>query len=264
MCIAERRVIAIDEIIEYLTTYERARIRTRGFVKRVHASIEKIKKHIILQKIRGAEDRFEISPTLKAAFSGRDSGIDPRVQGHNGGDSDSAGVGSERDEDADEQCTAEPTLPMFAQEQFACADCRSTTGARSREYMTIPVSERGFLFVGPSALANPPSSMPFSALLVPPRWSTSTPPPVRPSAAAADSRLRELRSRSVGRSEDIDSGEIATQYLRPSTTWSALSLSYENALNRVSCSFTCVDARNSTATTDVNTTTDIRTAVDSA
>jgi hypothetical protein len=38
-------------------------------VKRVHASIEKIKKHSILQKIRSSEDRFEISPTLKLLFS---------------------------------------------------------------------------------------------------------------------------------------------------------------------------------------------------
>jgi len=67
---AERAVIATDEIIDYLTTYERAANTDRaGFVKRVNASIEKIKKHSILQKIRAAEDRFEISPTLKLLFS---------------------------------------------------------------------------------------------------------------------------------------------------------------------------------------------------
>jgi len=52
------------------TLYERATNTDRaGFVKRVHASIEKIKKHSILQKIRSSEDRFEISPTLKLLFS---------------------------------------------------------------------------------------------------------------------------------------------------------------------------------------------------
>lgn len=67
---AERAVVATDEIVEYLTTYERAANTDRaGFVKRVQASIEKIKKHSILQKLRGAEDRFEISPTLKLLFS---------------------------------------------------------------------------------------------------------------------------------------------------------------------------------------------------
>jgi hypothetical protein len=67
---AERAVIAADEIVEYLTTYERSASTDRaGFVKRVHASIEKIKKHSILQKLRATEDRFEISPTLKLLFS---------------------------------------------------------------------------------------------------------------------------------------------------------------------------------------------------
>lgn len=67
---AERAVISIDEILDYLTTYERAANTDRaGFQKRVYASIEKIKKHSILQKIRASEDRFEISPTLKLLFS---------------------------------------------------------------------------------------------------------------------------------------------------------------------------------------------------
>jgi hypothetical protein len=67
---AERAVIAADEIVEYLTTYERSASTDRaGFEKRVHASIEKIKKHSILQKLRATEDRFEISPTLKLLFS---------------------------------------------------------------------------------------------------------------------------------------------------------------------------------------------------
>ncbi|MBN0245700.1 DUF4194 domain-containing protein, partial [Pseudomonas aeruginosa] len=66
----DRAVVSTDEIMEFLTLYERASNTDRaGFVKRVHASIEKIKKHSILQKIRSSEDRFEISPTLKLLFS---------------------------------------------------------------------------------------------------------------------------------------------------------------------------------------------------
>jgi len=66
----DRAVVATDEITEFLSLYERAANTDRaGFVKRVHASIEKIKKHNILQKIRSSEDRFEISPTLKLLFS---------------------------------------------------------------------------------------------------------------------------------------------------------------------------------------------------
>lgn len=66
----DRAVVSIEEIIEFLTLFERASNTDRaGFVKRVHASIEKIKKHSILQRIRSSEDRFEISPTLKLLFS---------------------------------------------------------------------------------------------------------------------------------------------------------------------------------------------------
>ncbi|MCL2021106.1 MAG: DUF4194 domain-containing protein [Betaproteobacteria bacterium] len=66
----ERAVASIDEIIEYLSLYGRSSNTDHaGFDKRVRASIEKIKKHSILQKIRSADDRFEISPTLKLLFS---------------------------------------------------------------------------------------------------------------------------------------------------------------------------------------------------
>ena len=66
----DRAVVALDDIIENLALYERAASTDRaGYTKRVSASVEKIKKHNILQKIRGSEDRFEISPTLKLLFS---------------------------------------------------------------------------------------------------------------------------------------------------------------------------------------------------
>jgi hypothetical protein len=66
----ERAVISVDEIIEHMSVYERSANTDRaGFNKRVQASIEKIKTHSILQKIRSSEDRFEISPTLKLLFS---------------------------------------------------------------------------------------------------------------------------------------------------------------------------------------------------
>lgn len=66
----ERAVISTDEIVEFLGVYEQAGNTDRAlFEKRIHASIEKIKKHSILRKIRSSEDRFEISPTLKLLFS---------------------------------------------------------------------------------------------------------------------------------------------------------------------------------------------------
>jgi len=66
----ERAVISVDEIVEHMSVYERSTNTDRaGFNKRIQASIEKIKTHSILQKIRSSEDRFEISPTLKLLFS---------------------------------------------------------------------------------------------------------------------------------------------------------------------------------------------------
>jgi len=66
----ERAVISVDEILEHMSVYERTVNTDRaGFHKRVQASIEKLKKNSVLQKIRATEDRFEISPTLKLLFS---------------------------------------------------------------------------------------------------------------------------------------------------------------------------------------------------
>jgi hypothetical protein len=66
----ERAVVALEEMLEHLTLYERAASTDRaGFARRVNTSVEKVKKHNILSKIRGSEDRFEISATLKLLFS---------------------------------------------------------------------------------------------------------------------------------------------------------------------------------------------------
>jgi uncharacterized protein DUF4194 len=66
----ERAVVSEEDMTEHLSVFERAVNTDRaGFKRRSQASIEKIKKHSILQKIRSSDDRFEISPTLKLLFS---------------------------------------------------------------------------------------------------------------------------------------------------------------------------------------------------
>jgi hypothetical protein len=66
----DRAVISTDEMVESLSVFEQSESTDRaGFEKRVHASIEKIKKHSILRKLRSSEDRYEIAPTLKILFS---------------------------------------------------------------------------------------------------------------------------------------------------------------------------------------------------
>jgi hypothetical protein len=65
-----RAVVSKTDIVEHLSLYNRTGNTDKaGFDKRVYASIEKIKKHSILQKIHSSEDRFEVSPTLKLLFS---------------------------------------------------------------------------------------------------------------------------------------------------------------------------------------------------
>jgi hypothetical protein len=66
----ERAAVSKEEITEYLIPYKKAgNTDEAGFNKRIFASIEKAKKHYILQKIKGSENRFEVSPTLKILFS---------------------------------------------------------------------------------------------------------------------------------------------------------------------------------------------------
>lgn len=66
----QRAVIEVEELQELLAVYQRVSATDRaGFHRRVLASIEKMKKNSVLQKLRGSETRYEIAPTLKLLFS---------------------------------------------------------------------------------------------------------------------------------------------------------------------------------------------------
>lgn len=66
----ERAVISLDDMLNQLRLYDRAgNADQAGFEKRARAAIEKIKKNNLIAPIRGADERFEISPTLKLLFS---------------------------------------------------------------------------------------------------------------------------------------------------------------------------------------------------
>lgn len=66
----ERAVISSGEISSHLDLYEHA-VNTdkAGFHRRAAASTKKMTQQKILIKLRGAEDRFEISPVLRLLFS---------------------------------------------------------------------------------------------------------------------------------------------------------------------------------------------------
>lgn len=65
----ERAVVSRQEMLEHLAVFEREQNVDRArFEKHMHNAIEKAKKLNLIQKLRGAEDRFEVSPTLKLLF----------------------------------------------------------------------------------------------------------------------------------------------------------------------------------------------------
>ena len=97
----------------------------------------------------------------------------------------------------------------------------------------IPISEKGFLFVGGSGTGKTTLLDAFSAMLIPPRW-------IEFNAAAREAdqgkRDRNLVSYIRGawaEQKDEDSGFIAKSYLRTGSTWSSLALSYRNGLGHI-------------------------------
>lgn len=66
----ERAVVAASDMQEQLKLYERSQNTDRaGFDKRIKAAIEKAKKNNIIGLIRGSDERYRVSPSLKLMFS---------------------------------------------------------------------------------------------------------------------------------------------------------------------------------------------------
>jgi uncharacterized protein YPO0396 len=96
----------------------------------------------------------------------------------------------------------------------------------------IPVSERGFLFVGRSGSGKTTLLDAISALLIPPRW-------IDFNAAARDAthkgRDRNWATYIRGawsEQKDEATGEIASRFLRTGSTWSALALTFRDTEGR--------------------------------
>lgn len=66
----ERAVVSGEEMLEQMRLYEHSdNSDPAGFEKRVRTAIDKVKDNSIISPIRGSDDRYEISPTLKLLFS---------------------------------------------------------------------------------------------------------------------------------------------------------------------------------------------------
>lgn len=69
----ERAVISHQEMVEHLVVYEREKsVDHSRFERQVEGAVEKAKKLSLLRKLRGTEDRYEVSPTLRILFTAED------------------------------------------------------------------------------------------------------------------------------------------------------------------------------------------------
>jgi len=76
----ERAVVSVAEMVEQMKLYEQNLNTDRaGFEKRISAAIEKVKKNSLISAIRGSDERYEVSPTLKLLFSAEEIGALVRI-----------------------------------------------------------------------------------------------------------------------------------------------------------------------------------------
>jgi uncharacterized protein YPO0396 len=129
--------------------------------------------------------------------------------------------------------SSKQTQMLFENEQFRMTKLQVYNWGTFSDLHDIPISPKGFLFVGRSGTGKTTLLDAFSALLIPPRWVDFN--------AAAREAERKGRDRNIvsyirgawAEKEDETSGDISTHYLRPGTTWSALALTYKNETGQI-------------------------------
>lgn len=100
----ERAVISLAEMQEHLSVFEReANPDHAKFERQAANAVDKVKKLSLLQRIRGADERYEVSPTLKLLFPAEEIQALSRTYAALA----SAGSGSESDDDATNNASAE-------------------------------------------------------------------------------------------------------------------------------------------------------------
>ncbi|MGV8961625.1 MAG: DUF4194 domain-containing protein [Stenotrophomonas sp.] len=69
----ERAVVAEQQLVEAMSVYQKnVSTDQAGYAKRVAAAIAKLRDNQMLSKLRGSDDRYEVSPALKLLFSAED------------------------------------------------------------------------------------------------------------------------------------------------------------------------------------------------
>jgi uncharacterized protein YPO0396 len=118
---------------------------------------------------------------------------------------------------------------LFDTDQFRMRRLQVFNWGTFSELHDIAVAARGFLFVGPSGTGKTTLLDAISALLVPPRWVDFNAAAREVSRTGRDRNLVSYVRGAWAEQKDDESGEIAMQYLRAGTTWSALALTYSNS-----------------------------------
>lgn len=118
---------------------------------------------------------------------------------------------------------------LFDTDQFRMCRLQVFNWGTFSELHDIAVAERGFLIVGPSGAGKTTLLDAISALLVPPRWVDFNAAAREASRTGRDRNLVSYVRGAWAEQKDDESGEIAMQYLRTGTTWSALALTYGNS-----------------------------------
>ena len=95
---------------------------------------------------------------------------------------------------------------------------------------TVPISDRGFLLTGASGSGKSSLLDAISVVLVPAKWLDLNAAARDTNAKGRDRNLTSYIRGAWSRNTDETSGEVATQYLRPGATWSAIGLRFSDGL----------------------------------
>jgi uncharacterized protein YPO0396 len=128
--------------------------------------------------------------------------------------------------------TAPASGQLFAREQFRMTRLQVFNWGTFSDLHDVPISERGFLIVGRSGAGKSTLLDAFSAILVPPKWVDFNAAAREAERSGRDRNLVSYVRGAWAAQSDAASGEYATRYLRPGTTWSAIALHYRNALGQ--------------------------------
>jgi uncharacterized protein YPO0396 len=116
--------------------------------------------------------------------------------------------------------------------QFRLARIQTFNWGTFDKLFTFDISEKGYLFVGPSGSGKSTILDAHAALMTPPKWVDFN---VAAREAERHGRDRNIITyiRGAWSQQTGDSGEYVSQYLRPDTTWSAISETYRDGRGRV-------------------------------